>query len=180
MTPLLNVLAVKDKDGWTALQWAAQRGYESLASLVLAKGVDVNAADNFFRHSAMHLAVRNRHIGFIGILLANGADVSDPESRRMALNLAAREGRDDIVKLLLKNGADADVNDGVLVYGATALHWAASNGYEAIVRLLLDNGADVAVQANYGGCALGWAKQQGREEVCRVLLGMNVEFSVPN
>lgn len=181
LTPLLHSLAVQDKDGWTALQWAAQRGHESLAELVLSKGADVNAADNFFEQSAFYLAAKNRHVGFIGILVANGADMSsDQESRRAALIWAARDGRDDVVELLLKNGADADLRGGVLVYGATSLHWAAANGHESVVRLLLENGANVAVGANYGGSALDWAKQGGCEDVCRLLLSAGAESMVPN
>lgn len=107
LTPLLYCLAVQDKDGWTALQWAAQRGHETLAELVLSKGADVNAMDNFFGQSAFYLAVKNRHVGLIGILLANGADMSlDGELRRIALNWAAREGRADVVELLLERGPE--------------------------------------------------------------------------
>lgn len=176
LTPLLHSLAVQDKDGWAALQWAAQRGHEALAELVLSKGADVNAKDNFFGQSAFYLAVKNRRVGFIGILLSNGADTnSDRESRQTALNWAARDGRADVVELLLKGGADVDLKDGVLVYGATPLHLAASNGHEAVVRLLLDNGADIFVNASYGGSALDWAKQGGHEDMCRLLSGYIIE-----
>lgn len=181
LTPLLHTLAVQDKDGWTALQWAAQRGYESLAELVLSRGADVNAADNFFGQSAFYLAVKNRHVGFVGVLLKNEANASlDQESRRAALVWAARDGRDDIVELLLKSGADVDLRDGVLVYGATSLHWAASNGHESVVRLLMDNGADITAGANYGGSALDWAKEGGHQDVCRLLLGAGARSLVPN
>lgn len=171
LTPLLHSLAVQNKDGWTALQWAAQRGHEALAELVLSKGADVNATDNFFGQSAFYLAVKNRRVGLVGILLANGANMGfDQESRRAALNWAARDGRADVVELLLKGGADADLRGGVLVHGATALHLAALNGHGSVIRLLLANGADIAVNASYGGSACNWAKQGGHEDVCRLLI----------
>lgn len=176
LTPLLHSLAIQDKDGWTALQWAAQRGHEALAELVLSKGANVNAMDNFFGQSAFYLAVKHQRVGLIGILLANGADMnSDKELRRTALNWAAREGRADVVGLLLEGGAGGDLGDGALLYGATPLHLAASNGHEAVIRLLLDNGADIAVNASYGGSALNWAKHGGHEGVCKLLLEASAE-----
>lgn len=176
LTPLLHSLAVQNKDGWAALQWAAQRGHKTLAKLVLSKGADVNATDNFFGQSAFYLAVKSQRVGFIGILLTNGANMdSDQESRRTALNWAARDGRVDVVELLLKGGADADLRDGILVHGATSLHLAASNGHESVIRLLLANGADISVNASYGGSAFNWAKQGGHEDVCRLLSGAGTE-----
>lgn len=44
LTPLLHKLAVQDRRGRTALQWAAYRGHIGLAKLVLSKGFNVNDA----------------------------------------------------------------------------------------------------------------------------------------
>jgi ankyrin repeat protein len=37
----------KDKDGWTALIWAAQGGYEAMVRLLLDKRADVEAKDQY-------------------------------------------------------------------------------------------------------------------------------------
>lgn len=160
LTPLLHCLAVQDKDGWTALQWAAQRGHETLAELVLSKGADVNAMDNFFGQSAFYLAVKNRHVGLIGILLANGADMSlDGELRRIALNWAVREGRADVVELLLERGAGEDLRGGVLFHGATSLHLAALNGSG---HQVVGQRVDTAMNTSYGESALDRAGRGGQ------------------
>ena len=131
-------LEVRDKDGRTALLWAAATGKELLVRLLLTGGTKGCAnikATNDRGKTALHLAAENHRIGTAKLLLENGAD---PHARSdggwTALHNSADRGHEDIAALLLEWGANVNASTSS---GMTALHWCSRNGHLAVVELLL-------------------------------------------
>jgi ankyrin repeat protein len=119
-------LDAKDKDGLTALMWAAGMSKEGGTALMWAAGMG--------------------HTDVVKTLIDAGADVTS------ALMFAAMAGHTETVKALLD--ADADVN-AKNQHGWTALLWAAVEGHTETAKVLIDAGADVNTKdKEYGATAL--------------------------
>lgn len=182
LTPNLHRLAVQDRDrdaGWwipfPALHWAAWKGYEGLARLLLDKGFDANLRTTFQGKTALHFAALKGHEAIIRLLLDKGAkaDIQDISYGISPLHIAALEGHEAVVRLLLDRGADVSIGDHA---GRTALVWAAryaslDKEVAGVFRLLLERGADVDIrERECGGTSLHWAVEKGRREVVKLLL----------
>ena len=140
---LLNTnleLEAKDKDGRTALLWAAATGREFLAALLLSgrttNGADIQASNNRGK-TALHLATENHRVSLVKFLLESGADPqAQSDGGWTALHNAADKGYKDVVMLLLQGGADVNATTSS---GMTALHWCSRNGHLEVVELLLQH-----------------------------------------
>lgn len=107
----LSALATQDRGVWTALQWAASKGSQSLALAVLKTGADVNFlfpddVRERVHKTALQLAAEAADEAMVRLLLSHGADVSI-YSRRGAtrIHYAVKSRSRDIVVLLLQHGA---------------------------------------------------------------------------
>jgi len=92
MTELLrvqpNLTHTKDPEGDTPLHWAARSGQTNSASLLLAKGAEVDAR-NKLKLTPLHLAAANAHRAMAELLLSNRADINAADKNgRTALSLA--------------------------------------------------------------------------------------------
>lgn len=126
----------------TALHISLRIGNESMASLLMSSGADINATD-INGCQALDIAVR-RCGNPIETILKLGADPNRRNFRGVtALHYAARAGNERAVKTLLKYHADPNAADGDQI---TPLHRAAGCKDSArTVQILLDYGADVTV-----------------------------------
>jgi len=65
----------RDKEGHTALQWAAYQGFEDMLLFLISQGATLNAADTSGR-TALHWASSRGCFGCVRILLQHGADAN--------------------------------------------------------------------------------------------------------
>ena len=134
---------------------AARVGRIEAVELLLAAGVDVNAADTFQHETALMRAAAEGHAVVVDRLLAAGADpnlqarVTELKERKnadhpsggfSALMWAVRNGHVDIVHRLVAGGADLNLRNGD---GATATMIAIVNDRYDLAATLVELGADV-------------------------------------
>ena len=132
----------------TALKsWLESEGFPAADSLKDMLGSRIANHTTPLMHAA-----RMGRVGYIGELLARGAD---PAAMNADLNgalwFACFANCTDGIKSLLQAGAPLDSQN---INGATALIYAASAGKTAIVKLLLEAGADTRLQTLDGFTAL--------------------------
>jgi uncharacterized protein len=131
-------------DGMTALHWAADRGDEELARLVIAAGADVSAKTRLGGHTPLHIAAAGGRIAVARRLLdAKASPAVTTTTGATPLHFAATAGNLDVVLALLDRGAD--VNTKEPQWGQTPLMFAAAAGRTDIVKALAQRGAEVAV-----------------------------------
>ena len=143
--------------GWygSALQAASYGGHESIVSLSLEEGAEVNMEGG-------------RHGSALQAASLCGAENDVPDT---GAKLNARES-DAIDKPLLQKSADVH-----------KLQATSSGGYVAIIKLLLEkgalleSGANVNMRGKYGS-ALEGASSKGHENTVRVLLGNGANAGV--
>jgi ankyrin repeat protein len=157
-----NLAFSKNRDGSTALHYAASYGFLEIAELLLTKNADVNAK-NSEGSTPLHYASSYGHKDIAELLLSNKANANIGDGiGRTPLYDAAAGGRIEEVRILL--AAKADENAGTL-HGHTPLSAAAARGREDVVRLLIENGANVNA-ADLDGCTpLHWARIHGYERI---------------
>ncbi|PUU82429.1 ankyrin repeat-containing domain protein [Tuber borchii] len=132
LTPRIHRLALEEKDGLTALQWAAVKGHEPLARLLLQKGVNINVSRNGW--TALHRAVRHGFEDIVALLLEEGADASIKGTAGMtALHWAAFLGNEKVVRKLLEAGAGISTEDN---FGRRAAYYATLRGHITVAKLL--------------------------------------------
>ncbi|KAG0135258.1 ankyrin repeat-containing domain protein [Tuber indicum] len=147
LTPLLHDLAVQDKDGLPALEWAAIEGYEDLVTLVLERK-KAECADIDWAKGALHQASAYGHGAIIRKLLNSGvAEVHSRLDGLTALHYASRYGKEVAIRLLFEYGADVNARDGRS--NDTALHFAI-HGFECVAggRRMED---ELGVWRTFGG-----------------------------
>jgi N-acetylglutamate synthase-like GNAT family acetyltransferase len=90
--------------GWTPLHTAIRNRRQALIEPLIAKGADINAADNRGQTplmSAIYIGQKDT----VELLIAKGADVNLMGGSDNALSLAQKRRNTEIVNLLLKHGA---------------------------------------------------------------------------
>jgi len=149
-------VALKDKDGFTALMLACVEKKEEAAALLTdatknAAALDVQ--DTKYKRSALYYASSSGLESIVAKLLSLGADVALKDEcgktaldvatndevkaalrqhgARYSLFYAAEEGILELVADLIKEGADVNERD---QESRTALHWAAIKGHEALAQ----------------------------------------------
>ena len=63
----------KTRYGATALTFAADKGHVAIVKLLLDKGADVNAQDTFYTMRAVDMAMMNKHVDVVNLLLERGS-----------------------------------------------------------------------------------------------------------
>ena len=93
-------VGVQDKDGWTALHYAALEGCIDIAKILIEKGADVGVQDKNGT-TALHGAARREHADVAKILIENGADVNVKDNNgRTAQDIAIQNGNNEIMMLI--------------------------------------------------------------------------------
>lgn len=155
---------------------AAYNGSESGVLQALQNGADLNAtvsykylsslgyesltASNIANDTAIVLAVKERHIGIVKILLEQGADPNSESGDTLndgVLEIAIFWKNVAMVKLLLQHGADPNKKDGLYLLLGSAVR----KGSFEIVQALLEHGADISTPNGFGNTALHVAATGG-------------------
>ena len=169
-----------ERDGFSALHWAAQRNNLQLVNLLLDAGADARATSRY-HVSPLYLAALNGSAAIAGRLLDAGADPNGTahEGQTMLMT-AALTGRPDAVRLLLTRGARVDEREPYR--GQTALMWASSEGNAAAAEILVEAGADVRAKSTGGFTPFLFAVRNAHIETARTLLahGANVNDVAPD
>ena len=126
-----------EKDGTTALHWAAHLGDATSAALLINAGVDPKAVTRNGA-TAYALACSKGHAEVIELFIEAGEDPNAVLTGEPAIMKVARAGNAAAVRVLLEAGADVNVAEPDR--GQTALMWAASAGNAEAVEVLLEFG----------------------------------------
>jgi ankyrin repeat protein len=179
--------------GSGALSYACANGHDSVASMLLDKGANVNGRDNMRPsvlpvhpkggHSPLHGAVVEGHEATARLLLDRGAfvDVRNGEDDTPLLSLCRWEEENEwfsfcapelvrlqsVLQLLIDRGADVNARGSS---GDTPLHILAGRGFYSLPGLLIQNGADVNARNREGETPLHLAVSKGFESLARLLI----------
>ena len=145
---------IRNKQNWTPLHTAIDRGYFSYSKELSAKCLhqDVGTEVSWIQ---LHAACWEENTHDVELLLAANTDVNHINSAGYAaLHIAVTKGNIDIVTLLLDQ--DVHVNC-VTTDGKTPLHIAADKGEESIIQKLLTQKADPNMKDVLGNTSLHMA-----------------------
>lgn len=93
----------RDRDGWSAIHWAAEEGHLEIVRLLLANGANVNAVSSYGT-SPLHCAANGGHVSIVSLLLLERADPLKSTCHGWtALHHAAYMGHDQVVHHLLQD-----------------------------------------------------------------------------
>jgi len=155
-----------DAEG-AALILAAERNDVAIVDLLLAAGVDANAA-NDYGATALYAAAASSDATLTVKLLAAGADPNPRlPSGETPVMAAALRGNVATVTALLDGGADPNLRESSA--GQTALMWAVSQRHVDVVEVLVRHRADVNLASTGGSTPLMFAAQ-GVLPAVRILL----------
>ena len=152
----VNVNHQTPKKQWTALMWAAYKGYRDIVAQLLGRGADPDL-QNKEGGTALMIAIQSGYIKIVKELLARGANLNLQDNHGVsALILAAHHGRLEMVKELLDRGVDPNIQ---YKNGWTALMFVVENNkLLEIAEELLNRGADPYLQNTRGQMAIDLAR----------------------
>ena len=129
----------RDRNGWSAVHWAAEEGHEDIVRLLLNEGADVNAVSSYGT-SPLHCAANGGQNNIVSLLLPHGADPLRTTCHGWTpLHHAAFMGHSHVVQFLLRDDrirSNATLQDN---HGWSILHLAICSRDLATVKILLDN-----------------------------------------
>ncbi|KAI9869165.1 MAG: hypothetical protein M1813_002989 [Trichoglossum hirsutum] len=157
--------------GTTPLHWAAEKGHEEMARLLLDSGAKADVMDKEGR-TALLLGSCKGHEKFVQLMLdRDGVDLNTKDvDCSTPLSFAAENGHENVVRMLLQHeGIEPDSKDRD---GSTPLSWAAWRGHSSVVEMLLQrDDVDPDVKDNtWGRTPLSYAAERGHEAVVQLLL----------
>jgi len=177
------------KKGMTPLFVSSAKGYDRIASRLIGKGADVNAAvtktTNYDgREIAMWTtplmaSLWGQHSNVGHTLIENGADISRTDDNGAGvLFIAAIQDDQQMINALIEKGADVNAAtttdfelDGEMVFaGTTPLMAALASNQNENARILIDHGASVNAKDDKGRNALMIAAENSGVEMVKFLL----------
>jgi serine/threonine-protein phosphatase 6 regulatory ankyrin repeat subunit A/serine/threonine-protein phosphatase 6 regulatory ankyrin repeat subunit B len=169
-------LEATDKEGLTALHYAALCGNEECVSFLLGQGAQANSKSKNGTTPFM-MACDNGQIAVMKVLLEHVGPQALQETDiqgMTALHLAAESGHEETVTYLLGQGAQANSK---AEDGTTPFIMACEAGHMGVVQVLLEHAGPEAFQEtdNQGLTALHYAASCGKEEIVSFLLGQGAQ-----
>ena len=174
-------IKIKNKAGVTALMFAAARDAESIVSLLIKKGADVNTMSNN-RETPLSFAIGyGNNPNIVRKLIDNGANINTRHSTGwtpVMLSLIYGEKKDAVTNVLLSKGADINDKDD---NGQTALMYMChynSDERIGILKYIIDKGADINIKDNNGWSALMNAAYYGTISMGSILIDKGADLNV--
>jgi cytohesin len=174
---------VQDKEGRTALSFAAEGGRLAEVKSLLAAKADPNITNKFGR-GPLYYATGGNHTEEAQLLLEAKADPNPPTSSVTLLHLAVTRTNVALVEALLRHGAEPNAETPNFPWGAgsqpkwTVLHMAAYQANTDVVPALMKAGADPALRDSRGNTALHYAA--GNKRILELLLASKPNVNVTN
>lgn len=146
-----NAKADESFSGNPVLTIAVQRNFTDVVTLLLDKGAQVSAGDQY-GNTPLQAIAPDTSMKLVEALLQHGGDVNKATGRNSApFFWAIRLGRYDLVELMLAYHAAVNGRNDE---GATPLMAAAEAGQLDMIKLFLRHGADIYAQDGDGATAL--------------------------
>ena len=140
-------------NGETPLYIAVQKGFDTVAGILINKSEDASGDCNWANKIGtplLHVATENGNAEIVRILIRYGAEIEKADyMENTALCVAAQIGELEVVRALIQHNANINHQN---LKGDTPLILASINKHDDVVTLLLENGADATV-LNYTGYA---------------------------
>ncbi|KFY29078.1 hypothetical protein V493_02563 [Pseudogymnoascus sp. VKM F-4281 (FW-2241)] len=128
----------RDRDGWSAIHWAAEEGHLEIVCLLLNAGANPNAVSSYGT-SPLHCAANGGHVSIVSLLLLQQADPLKSTCHGWtALHHAAFMGHSHVVQGLLEDDRIRSTASQQDNHGWSVLHLAIHSRDLATVRILLD------------------------------------------
>ncbi len=179
-------LNVRDRYGYTPLNFAAHENNIKIIKLLLNAGVDNVDEVNGWGDTALSKAVGNDNSEMVELLLNAGADINKEDKIGCTvLHDAASNLYFDMAKLLINNNATLDKQD---QYGYTPLINTITTiitddelSRMKIINLLIHSGANVNIQDfDEGNTALHFAVHDDQYENAKALLNAGADPNIKN
>ncbi len=184
----------QDRDGRTALHFAAETGSLEIMKTLISAGADVNIQDQY-ETPPLYLAVAGLHSECVKELLKGRVPSATLDVRprwwgHTALHLAVLSENLELVKELIRKGASLEVGTRLWWkfgdipvnpdFDCTALHLAVLKGSRAIVKELIRSGASVDAVSLNGYTALHFAIITKSVEIVQELLKAGASLEIRN
>lgn len=173
----------RDKEGRSALHYAAVSGSEGIVKLLLSKRADGTLTGGPDEQLALHMAC-SRPSGALEIvrtlLKVSGKDpkLATDKNGSTPLFLAIMVGNQHVVKELLSTQAEQQVKINIVPSEDTVLHAAVRKRDVDIAKLLVECGCPVDVQNAEGQTALHIAAYEGDETMIKFLQTARVDANI--
>ncbi|KAK2753351.1 hypothetical protein FQN55_003480 [Onygenales sp. PD_40] len=165
-----------DKDDYTPLAIAAERGHYDVVKLLIEKGANIECVERERNRTPLHMALSCNREDVVKLLIEKGANIEHVDiSGYPPLAGAVGIGQEDVVKLLLEKGVDVEPQTSS---GSSPLHLAAAFGEQTIARLLIAKGANPNIRAANGWTPLMDAARVAEEEIAQLLLEHGAHVNV--
>lgn len=151
----------KNKNGNNALMFAAWSNHDHIVKLLLKRGANINAINNYQYSALLGLFCSIDSTNMLNIFKMGKADfaLKDPEGNYNVLMLAIFDNCKKSVEFIVsQNLVDIDEQDSK---GFTALMYAAQSGYYNIVEMLIQYKANVNLKNKDGLTAKDLAFKEG-------------------
>jgi ankyrin repeat protein len=166
----------RDSRGSTLLMYAAAYGSSGALKLLLERGADVNARNQF---DATALVWGANDPAKASLLIGKGADVNArTKAGRTPLMVASTcYNCLETIRLLIAKGADVNAKD---ANGVNALHEAAFANDDEVIRFLLDKGANAGSADGMGMTPLMISAYNCNAGAMRALLAKGADVNAAN